>query len=182
MSEEAILSPRKLVAGAGLPLCRAPQAGTSRGQLCRRLAGGGVLRAWTSSLCSRQWGRAVSPGRGSGIRDDLRDWGQVTQGSQGRALKTVRAPGSRLAAGDSLGQRAWGCWRQRGMGEGHRAPGLEDVSRSLCSLSFNLLVCTRGYSQALGPLGAFSKVPGLTWHGWRMRSWVIMGVDCRSWG
>lgn len=109
VSEEAILSPRKLVAGAGLPLCCAPQAGASRGQLCRRLAGGGVPRAGTSSLCSRQWGQAVSLGRGSSIRDDLRDWGQVTRASQGRALKTMRAPGSRLAAGDSLGQMAWGC-------------------------------------------------------------------------
>ena len=34
--------------------------------------------------------------------------------------------------------------------------------------------------QALGPLGAFLKVPGLTWHGWRMRSWMIVGVDCRG--
>lgn len=37
-----------------------------------------------------------------------------------------------------------------------------------------------GTSQALGPLGAFLKVPGLTWHSWRMRSWMIVGVDCRD--
>lgn len=81
----------------------------------------------------------------------------MTRGSQGRALKTVRAPGSRLAAGDSLGQRDWGCWGQRGTGEGYGAPGLEDVSRSLCGLSFNLLVCTRGYQPGPGAPGSISQ-------------------------
>ena len=88
--EEAVLSPRKLVAGAGVLLCCAPQAGASRGQLRRRLAGGGVPRAWTSSLSSGQWGQVVSLGRGSGIRDDLRDWGQVTRGTPSRLLFSYR--------------------------------------------------------------------------------------------